>query len=450
MDIFDLTVIGGGPAGYSAAIKAAQSGLKTALIEKKKLGGVCLNLGCIPSKAMLYSAKLYRQALSSEGFGVTCENVKFDLGAALARKDAAVGQLREGLEERLKRVGVSIIKAKAYIKGKADGLFITAVGEEEIYSKYLLVCTGSRPNGPKVPGADIMAAGEVYSLKKIPASATVIGGGAAGLEAAEYLNALGCRVSVIEQADRLAPTMDKNIGAFLRRSLRKNGINILTSHKAVSADGGRVEYTDAHGKTGTVSADIIINASGRTACSDGLGIENIGLESLGTDSRMRTAVLGVFAAGDVNGKAMSAHAAYREAEAAINNILGKTDEVNYLAIPQVVFTFSEAASVGDTLEGAREKGIDAVCAEVPLRASGRYFAQGGQDGFCKITAEKSSGRLLGVHIAGGEASELICGAAAMIAKNMTVEEIRNTAFPHPTVSEAIREAVFQIRSNCDV
>ena len=165
---------------------------------------------------------------------------------------------------------------------------------------------------------------------------------------------------------------------------------------------------------------------------------------------MRTAVLGFFAAGDVNGKAMSAHAAYREAEAAINNILGKTDEVNYLAIPQVVFTFSEAASVGDTLEGALEKGIDAVCAEVPLCASGRYFAQGGQDGFCKITAEKSSGRLLGVHIAGGEASELICGAAAMIAKNMTVEEIRNTAFPHPTVSEAIREAVFQIRSNCDV
>ena len=350
----------------------------------------------------------------------------------------------------MKCAGVSIIKAKAYIKGKADGLFITAVGEEEIYSKYLLVCTGSRPNGPKVPGADIMAAGEVYSLKKIPASATVIGGGAAGLEAAEYLNALGCRVSVIEQADRLAPTMDKNIGAFLRRSLRKSGINILTSHKAVSADGGRVEYTDAHGKTGTVSADIIINASGRTACSDGLGIENIGLESLGTDSRMRTAVLGVFAAGDVNGKAMSAHAAYREAEAAINNILGKADEVNYLAIPQVVFTFSEAASVGDRLEGALEKGIDAVCAEVPLRASGRFFAQGGQDGFCKITAEKSSGRLLGVHIAGGEAAELICGAAAMIVKNMTVEEIRNTAFPHPTVSEAIREAVFQIRSNCDV
>ena len=152
MDIFDLTVIGGGPAGYSAAIKAAQSGLKTALIEKKKLGGVCLNLGCIPSKAMLYSAKLYRQALSSEGFGVTCENVKFDLGAALARKEVAVGQLREGLEERLKCAGVSIIKATAYIKGKADGLFITAVGEEEIYSKYLLVCTGSRPNGPKVPG----------------------------------------------------------------------------------------------------------------------------------------------------------------------------------------------------------------------------------------------------------------------------------------------------------
>lgn len=278
MDIFDLAVIGGGPAGYSAAITAAKSGLKTALIEKDELGGVCLNRGCIPSKAMLHSAKIFRQTLDSEKFGVTCKEADFNLDAALARKDAAVGQLREGLEERLKCAGVSIIKAKAYIKGKADGLFITAVGEEEIYSKYLLVCTGSRPNGPKVPGADIMAAGEVYSLKKIPASATVIGGGAAGLEAAEYLNALGCRVSVIEQADKLAPTMDKNIGAFLRRSLRKNGINILTSHKAVSADGGRVEYTDAHGKTGTVSADIIINASGRTACSDGSGSKTSGLK----------------------------------------------------------------------------------------------------------------------------------------------------------------------------
>lgn len=168
MDIFDLTVIGGGPAGYSAAIKAAQSGLKTALIEKKKLGGVCLNLGCIPSKAMLYSAKLYRQALSSEGFGVTCENVKFDLGAALARKEAAVSQLREGLEERLKCAGVSIIKAKAYIKGKADGLFITAVGEEEIYSKYLLVCTARARTGLRFPARISWRRAKSTVSKKFP------------------------------------------------------------------------------------------------------------------------------------------------------------------------------------------------------------------------------------------------------------------------------------------
>lgn len=450
MDIFDLAVIGGGPAGYSAAITAAKSGLKTVLIEKDELGGVCLNRGCIPSKAMLHSAKIFRQTLDSEKFGVTCKEADFNLGTALAHKNDVICQLKCGIADSLEHAGVKVINAEAYIKGKADGLFITAAGENDIYSKNLLICTGSRPKELEIPGADITDVSDVYNLDAIPKSAAIIGGGASGLEAAEYLNALGCRVSVIEQAERIAPTMGKDISAFLRRNLKKSGINILTSCRAVSANGGNIKYTDAHDKTGTVSADIIINASGRTACSDGLGIENIGLESLGTDSRMRTAVLGVFAAGDVNGKAMSAHAAYREAEAAINNILGKTDEVNYLAIPQVVFTFSEAASVGDTLEGALEKGIDAVCAEVPLRASGRYFAQGGQDGFCKITAEKSSGRLLGVHIAGGEASELICGAAAMIAKNMTVEEIRNTAFPHPTVSEAIREAVFQIRSNCDV
>lgn len=270
-----------------------------------------------------------------------------------------------------------------------------------------------------------------------------MGGGASGLEAAEYLNALGCRVSVIEQAERLAPTMDKDISVFLRRSLKKSGINILTSCRAVSADRGSIKYTDTRGKEKTAEADITINASGRTACYDGLGIENIGLENLNTDSHMQTAVPGVYAAGDANQKAMSAHAAYLESAAAINNILGKTDEIDYLAIPQVVFTFSEAASIGETLESALAKGIDAVCGEAPLRSSGRFFAEGGQDGFCKIISENTSGRLLGVHIAGGNASELIYGAAAMLANKMTVEEIKNTAFPHPTVSEAIREAVFR-------
>ena len=250
-------------------------------------------------------------------------------------------------------------------------------------------------------------------------------------------------MSVIEQAERIAPTMDKDISVFLRRSLKKSGINILTSCSAVSADRGSIKYTDTRGKEKTAEADIIINASGRTACYDGLGIENIGLENLNTDSHMQTAVPGVYAAGDANQKAMSAHAAYRESAAAINNILGKTDEIDYLAIPQVVFTFSEAASIGETLESALAKGIDAVCGEAPLRSSGRFFAEGGQDGFCKIISENTSGRLLGVHIAGGNASELIYGAAAMLASKMPVEEIKNTAFPHPTVSEAIREAVFR-------
>ena len=435
MDIFDLAVIGGGPAGYSAAITAAKSGLKTALIEKNELGGVCLNRGCIPSKAMLHSAKIFRQTLDSEKFGVTCKEADFNLGTALARKNDIICQLKCGIADSLEHAGVKVINAEAHIKGKADGLFITAAGEDDIYSKNLLICTGSKPKQLEIPGADITDVSDVYNLDTIPRSAAIIGGGASGLEAAEYLNALGCRVSVIEQAERIAPTMGKDISAFLRRS--------LTSCRAVSADGRNIKYTDAHGKEKTAEADVIINASGRTACYDGLGTENIGLENLNTDSHMQTAVPGVYAAGDANQKAMSAHAAYRESAAAINNILGKTDEIDYLAIPQVVFTFSEAASIGETLESALAKGIDAVCGEAPLRSSGRFFAEGGQDGFCKIISENTSGRLLGVHIAGGNASELIYGAAAMLANKMTVEEIKNTAFPHPTVSEAIREAVFR-------
>lgn len=369
--------------------------------------------------------------------------MNFNLDAALAHKNDVICQLKCGIADSLECAGVKVIKAKAHIKSKADGLFITDAGENDIYSKNLLICTGSRPKELEIPGADITDVSDVYNLDAIPKSAAIIGGGASGLEAAEYLNALGCRVSVIEQAERIAPTMDKDISAFLRRSLKKSGINILTSCRAVSADRGSIKYTDTRGKEKTAEADIIINASGRTACYDGLGIENIGLENLNTDSHMQTAVPGVYAAGDANQKAMSAHAAYRESAAAINNILGRADRIDYLAIPQVVFTFSEAASIGETLESALAKGIDAVCGEAPLRSSGRFFAEGGQDGFCKIISENTSGRLLGVHIAGGNASELIYGAAAMLANKMAVEEIKNTAFPHPTVSEAIREAVFR-------
>ena len=190
MDIFDLAVIGGGPAGYSAAITAAKSGLKTALIEKNELGGVCLNRGCIPSKAMLHSAKIFRQTLDSEKFGVTCKEADFNLGAALAHKNDVICQLKCGIADSLEHAGVKVINAEAYIKGKAAGLFITAAGENDIYSKNLLICTGSKPKELEIPGADITDVSDVYNLDTIPKSAAIIGGGASGLEAAEYLNAL--------------------------------------------------------------------------------------------------------------------------------------------------------------------------------------------------------------------------------------------------------------------
>ena len=329
MDIFDLAVIGGGPAGYSAAITAAKSGLKTALIEKDELGGVCLNRGCIPSKAMLHSAKIFRQTLDSEKFGVTSEKVNFNLDAALAHKNDVICQLKCGIADSLEHAGAKVINAEAHIKGKAAGLFITAAGEDDIYSKNLLICTGSKPKQLEIPGADMTDVSDVYNLDAIPRSAAIIGGGASGLEAAEYLNALGCRVSVIEQAERIAPTMGKDISAFLRRNLKKSGINILTSCRAVSANGRNIKYTDTHGKEKTAEADVIINASGRAACYDGLGIENIGLENLNTDNHMQTAVPGVYAAGDANQKAMSAHAAYRESNDEYNSTQKRKDRISY-------------------------------------------------------------------------------------------------------------------------
>ena len=446
MDIFDLAITGGGPAGFNAALRAAEAGLRTVLIEKNKLGGVCLNDGCIPSKAMLHSAKLYTQASSSEAFGVKCGNVRFDLNTALARKEKITAQLGAGIEARLKKAGVTVINAAAHIDSHEGELFKLSADSAPLISKRLLICTGSRAAMPQIPGADrpnIFEISEVFRLRELPESAVIIGSGASGLEAADFLNQLGCRVTVIEQRGRTASETDEEISLFLQRALKKNGIKIITSCRAVSFSERGVECEYSDGRTQTVGAQAIFCATGRAACCDGLGTENIGLSGLDVNSRMQTKVKNVYAAGDVTGKSMLAHTAYREGEVAVNNMLGRNDEMDYGAVPQVIYTSPEAASVGETLESALAKGIDAECRRESMRMSGRFLAEEDGDGICKIIIDRRTGRILGMHIAGGCASELIYGAEIAISNQMSLEQMKKTIFPHPTVGEAIREVIFK-------
>lgn len=456
MELFNLVIIGGGPAGYNAAERAAKSGLKTALVEKRALGGVCLNEGCIPSKSLLYSAKLYEHATQSRRYGVTVEGASIDQKTVIARKNKVVKQLTMGINARMKQAGVSVIQAAAYIEGKKGENFAVSAGEELLEAKNLLICTGSQPVLPPIPGLRegvesgfVMTNREILDLEEIPEKLTVIGGGVIGLEMAAYYNSVGSEVTVIEMLERIAGSTDADISDMLQKVYAKKGIKFCTSCKVTEISNGSVAYETADGTKVCVQADKVLCSVGRRAVTDGLGIENLGVETakgaIVTDEHMRTNVAGVYAAGDVNGKSMLAHTAYREGEAAVNNILGTDDTVRYGSVPSVIYTNPEVGSVGETLESALKKGIDAECVRVSMRMSGRFLAENeGGDGICKLIVNKADRKIIGVHMIGSYSSEIIYGAAMMIDTELDIETLKGVVFPHPTVCEVIRETLFEI------
>jgi len=454
MEIFDLIVIGGGPAGYLGAERAAHAGLKTLLFEKRSLGGVCLNEGCIPSKALLNSAKMYEHALHGAAFGVHCSDVRIDQKAVVARRGKVVRTLVSGIKAKMRGAGVTVVMEEAKIAGKAgEGFMVTAAGKEYI-GKELLIATGSSASVPPIPGARellgeyVLTNREVLELPEIPARFVVIGGGVIGLEMAAYYAAVGSKVTVVEMLDHIAGANDREISTMLQKSMEKKGVTFLLGHKCLSIEKGQVWTEAPNGQKVAIPADKVLLSIGRQANLTNIGLESIGVATqkngIVTDSMGRTNVPGVYAVGDVNGHHMLAHTAYREAEVAVNNILGKKDAMRYHANPSVIYTQPEIAAVGMTEEEAQAKGIDYEVQKLPMAYAGRYVAENeGGDGLCKVLVHKQKRNIIGVHMIGAYCSEIIWGAAEMIEAQFRVTDARQIIFPHPTVSEIIRETLWE-------
>lgn len=456
--IYDLIVIGGGPGGYNAAERAAHNGMHVLLFEERALGGVCLNEGCIPTKTLLYSAKIFDYTKHGDAYGVTVSDAHIHHAKVIDRKNKVVQTLVSGVGAKMKGAGVTVINGTATITGKnADG-FSVVCGNDTYVARQLLICTGSSAAVPPIPGLkESVEAGfavtnrEILDLSEAPKRIAVVGGGVIGLEMASYFNSIGSEVTVIEMMDKIAGPTDRDISTILQKNYTKRGVKFQLGAKVTAVVGkpgdGYVEF-EKDGKSEKVACDLVLVSVGRRARTQGIGLETIGVltnrAGIVTDDSGRTSVPGVWAAGDVNGRSMLAHTAYREGEAAVNTMLGKKDRVDYRAIPAVIYTNPEVGTVGETLESAKKAGISATEHTISLRYSGRYIAENeGGDGIVKIVLGEHR-EILGVHMIGSYASEIIYGAAAMVAHRERVEDVQKIVFPHPTVCEVIREGMFMI------
>ena len=451
---YDLLILGGGPAGFRAAERAGHFGMNTAVFEGKSLGGVCLNEGCIPTKTVLYSAKLYDYAKGgAEKYGVTAKEASLDHEFVVARKDKIVKKLVAGVEMQMKKARADVVRSSGVLAGKNEaGEFVIEAGGERFAGKNVLIATGSSAAVPPVPGLkDALETGfavtnrEILSLKEIPAKLVVIGAGAIGLEMASYFNSAGADVTVVEMLDRIGGRIDRDIAALLQRNYTVRGVKFLTGSRIRTIEGGHIRGVKQNGDEFELDADRILIAAGRKPNTQGIGLETHGIElgangGIRTDDRMRTNVSGLFAAGDVNGVSMLAHTAYREAEVAVNVIRGVDDTMRYDAIPSVIYTNPEAASVGETEETASEKGLNVKTVKLPLLFSGRYQAENeGGNGIMKLVLDEEK-RILGACMLGNPASEIIPAMAVAVAQRMTAADLAQTVFPHPTVAEVLRDA----------
>lgn len=450
---FDLLIIGGGPAGYLASERAARAGLRVALFEKRFLGGTCLNEGCIPSKALLSSAKLYEHALESAQYGVHCGTVTIDQKAVSERRGRVVRTLVNGVKGQLRAAGVKVIMKEAKIDGREGEDFRVVADGETFLGTRLLIASGSSASIPPVPGVRenlggfVLTNREVLELQEIPKSMIVVGGGVIGLEMAAYYAMVGTKVTVVEMLDHIAGPTDREISALLQRELEKKGVTFLLGCGCQSVENGSATVKMPDGSMRRIEADKLLMSVGRRANYADLGLESIGVDTqrsgIITDAMGRTNVPNVYAVGDVNGHHMLAHTAYREAEVAVNAMLGKADCMRYYANPSVIYTQPEIACVGRTEEECREKGIEYEVAKLSMRYSGRFVAENeGADGLCKILIHKKKRTIIGAHMIGSYSGEIIWGAAEMIEMQLRVEDARQIIFPHPTVSEMIREVLW--------
>ena len=455
--VYDLIVLGGGPAGYLGAERAAQAGMKVLLLEERQVGGVCLNEGCIPTKTILHSAKLFCYANGGAGgYGIKSEGALLDFPAVMQRKEKVIKTLVSGVSATLKKLKVDVVNARGVIRRREeDGSYLVEAGESRYQGKKLLVCTGSRPVLPDIPGLKegleagaVMTSREILGLDRLPGTLTVIGGGVIGLELAFAMVSFGVAVTVVEMLDKIGGPLDPEIAGLLQRNCEKAGIKFILGAKVTGIDGSTVSY-EKSGTTAKVAADRILFCVGRRASVEGVGLEKIGVEirrgAVVTDEQMKTNVPGVFAAGDVNGKSMLAHVAYREAEVAVRVMQGIEDRMCYTAVPSVIYTQPEVASIGYTKQAAQEAGFQVREITIPMMYSGRYVAENEHgDGIAKAVVEEGGNRLLGIHLIGTPASEIITAASVALDKEISVNGLKSVVFPHPTVGEILRELLFAL------
>ncbi len=455
MEIFDLLVVGGGPGGYLCAERAAQNNMKVALFEKKALGGTCLNEGCIPTKTLLNSSKMYRHATESEVFGVTATGVTYDHAKVVDRKDKVVKTLVSGVGATMKANKVTVISAEGIIKGReAEGFAVEANGEKYL-GKRLVIASGSETVVPPVPGLKeglesgfVVTNREVLDEKNLPKDLVVIGGGVIGLEMAYYFASVGVNVTVIEMMPKIAGATDPEICKVLTDAFAKRGMVFKLACKVLEVKKDCVVYEE-NGEKKELACDKVLLSAGRKPSTSGIGIESLQLDmdraAIVTDRHLCTNVSGVYAIGDCNGKLMLAHTAYREAEVAVNHMVGKADEMRYDVIPSVIYTDPEVACVGLSREAAEEKGMKVKEVKLPMSYAGRYLAETeGGKGFIKLVVDTDKKRMVGCHMVGSYASEIIMTATMMVDTELTPNRLQKLVFPHPTVAEIIREAIFHI------
>lgn len=447
--IYDIAIIGGGPAGYTAAERAAAGGLKTVIFEKKAIGGVCLNEGCIPTKTLLYSAKLLDNAKGAAKYGISVpDGITFDMEKMISRKDKVVKKLTGGVKMTVKSYGAELVEKEAVITGENNGLIQISADGESYEVTYLMICTGSDSVIPPIKGLsdiDYWTSKEALESTVLPKSLAVIGGGVIGMEFASFFNSMGVKVNVIEMMPEILGAMDKETSAMLRSDYQKRGINFYMDSKVTEAGDSGVTI-EKDGKQSVIEADRILVSVGRKANLDQAGLEKLNIELLRNgvkvDEHMLTSHPRVYACGDITGRSMLAHTAIRESEVAINHILGVEDRMDYNCVPGVVYTNPELAGVGKTEEELAMAGISYHVQKLPMAYSGRFVAENETgSGLCKLILDNDD-RVIGCHLLGNPASEIIVVAGMAVRHRFTVEEFQKTVFPHPTVGEIYHETLF--------
>ena len=447
-----LAIIGGGPAGYTAAEKASKAGKDVVLFEQNAVGGTCLNVGCIPTKSLLYGAKQYYNATHAQKYGVTAENVAFDFAAMQKRKTIVVRKLVAGIKQRLNNEHCTLVSGAAAVVSRTDELVTVSCNGETYEAENLLICTGSTNFVPPIPGIKeneyVWDSTDALAATELPKSIIIVGGGVIGMEFATLYHELGVPVTVIEAMPTILPNLDQDIVNVLLEKYKKTGINILTSTKVESIEGGKVNVkSQISNEQLQISAERILVSVGRRANLQGLEALNdleLNRGAIIVDDFMKTNLPNVYACGDVTGKIMLAHVAARQAEVMVGRLLKQIplQRIAYNAIPSVVYTNPEIASVGITEQQAAELNIETEVRQLPMTFSGRFMAENeGETGLCKLVLDTKKQTILGVHCIGNPCSEFIAAASFAVRMGYTTAEFEQVVFPHPTVSEILHEII---------